>query len=271
MKVFCPLRVLGKQLSQLCTLTLEMVHALFLWEGLRAKTFLGCRKRVFLGNVMNSKVSFQLGESTRVTISSHDVARLTHISGLIRFMLSSDLRRRWFPNAGILAFPEGILCKDHLLILLGKNKIRKDKINVYEFIRALHYLNVDENDAIDLLDLDCCKCRNEYRECKYFHPNENGTYYERDFIPVLYFAHYLGNWQSMYDKILSFLGLRYVEVEESWSYNRFKVYVRAMLRSRERWLDDKHFRRGDFKRNTCYARGCRLELCDHEPPTDGWR
>ena len=92
---------------------------------------------------------------------------------------------------------------------------------MYEFIRAIHSLNVDENYAIDLLDLDSCKCRNEYRECKHYYPNEDGMYYERDFIPVLYIAHYLGNWQSMYDKIQSFLVPRYVEVEESWSYNNF--------------------------------------------------
>lgn len=37
----------------------------------------------------------QLGESIRVTLTSHEVAQLAEISERIHFMLYSDLRTRW--------------------------------------------------------------------------------------------------------------------------------------------------------------------------------
>ena len=58
----------------------------------------------------------QLGQSIRVTLTSHKVAQLAEILHLIHFMLYSDLKTRW---SQILHFPEEIVSKDHLLILAG--------------------------------------------------------------------------------------------------------------------------------------------------------
>ena len=57
----------------------------------------------------------QLGKSIRVTLTSHEEAQLAEISELIHFMLYSDLRTR---RSQMLCFPEEIVSKDHLLILV---------------------------------------------------------------------------------------------------------------------------------------------------------
>jgi len=112
-----------------------------------------------------------------------------------------------------------------------------------------------------------------WTKCSYSHYNENGYYDDYDLIPVLYFAHYIAKWEFIYQRLLKFLELRSIDIDESWPYHVFKKKIRAMLRSRERWLDDDHFFYGDFKRQGCYARGCELWLCKCDPPDsdgDGW-
>lgn len=221
---------------------------------------------------MSCEIVFMLGESTRVTLSSRVVARLKRLSGLIRFMLSPDLRSRWSLPTNFLYFPENILSKEHLLIVAGKWKIRKETVNLYEFVRTLHYLEFDEVIALHLLRLQCSKCCRNNWDCSYHHIQDNGWYYNYDFIPVWYFLHYLANWQEMYNALLEFLRLRDISIDETWPYHKFKKYIRAMLRSRSRWLDDRHFRLGEFRRLGCYARGCKL--CEPDPPAengDGWR
>ena len=51
---------------------------------------------------MNGEV-IRLGRSLQVTLTSHEVARLAEISGLIRYFLDPDLRIRWSEP---LHFPE---------------------------------------------------------------------------------------------------------------------------------------------------------------------
>ena len=60
----------------------------------------------------------QLGQSIRVTLTSHEVAQLPEISELIHFMLHSDLRTRW---SEILYFPEEIVSKDRLILVDRKH------------------------------------------------------------------------------------------------------------------------------------------------------
>ena len=93
-------------------------HYIFLVTGGKYYRFLN----------MDGERVIQLGQpSIRVTLTSHEVALLTEISDLIRFMLYSDLRTRW-PD--FLHFPEEIVSKDHLLILLGRKHIYKPKFNI---------------------------------------------------------------------------------------------------------------------------------------------
>ena len=73
----------------------------------------------------------QLGQSIRVTLTSHEVAQLAEISELIHFMLYSDLRTRW---SEILYFPEEIVSKDHLLILVDRKDIYKPEFNIIHFV-----------------------------------------------------------------------------------------------------------------------------------------
>lgn len=220
---------------------------------------------------MNSKVIIQLGQTTRVTLSSHEVARLSSLSKLISFFLDPGLRSRWSER---LSFPEEVLSKDHLLILVGRKKICKPKLNIIHFIRTCHYLLIDEEDVFDLLNVRCFKCikRNRYgSKCRYHHGQDDGYYDVYSFIPVLYFLHYVAQWEGLYRALTFFLDLRFFVIDESWPYHVFRKTVRALLRSRDRWYDNDHFFLGEFRRQGCFARGCKL--CQPEPPDsdgDGW-
>ena len=146
------------------------------------KFFFGCRNKIprVSGNMCH-RVVFKLGESFRVTFSSRDVAWLKSVFGLINFMLSSDLRRRWSPiPRNVLSFPKNILSKEHLPIIAGKWKIRKEQFNLYEFVRTLHYLDVDEVLALHLLKLRCERCSRNDWPCSHHHIQENGWYNDYD-------------------------------------------------------------------------------------------
>ena len=71
----------------------------------------------------------------------------------------------------------------------------------------------------------------------------------------------------MYERLIKFLQLKFIDVDESWPYHVFKKKVRNMFRSRDRWIDDNHFRLGDWRRQGCISRGCKL--CQLEPDSDG--
>ena len=43
------------------------------------------------------------------------------------------------------------------------------------------------------------------------------------FIPVLYFAHYVAQWDWLYQTLLKFLNLRFFEIDESWPYLRWSI------------------------------------------------
>lgn len=61
------------------------------------------------------------------------------------------------------------------------------------------------------------------------------------------------------------------DVDESWPYHVFKKEIRDMLSSTDRWLHDDHFFFGEWKRQGCFSRGCKL--CESDPPDsdgDGW-
>jgi len=110
-----------------------------------------------------------------------------------------------------------------------------------------------------------------WRKSSYNHYNENGYSDYHDLTPVLYFAHYKAKREFIYQRLLKFLQLRFIDINESWPHNLFKKKIRAMLRSRERWLHDNHFFFGEFKHQGCFAWGC--ELCKSDPPDsdgDGW-
>ena len=80
-------------------------NIVFLWEGLRALYFLGYRREILSLFEYDGKV-IQLGQSIRVTLTSHEGAQLAEISEHIYFMLYSDLKTRW---SQILHFPVEIL------------------------------------------------------------------------------------------------------------------------------------------------------------------
>ena len=209
-----------------------------------------------------------LGKSIRVTLTSHEVARLAEMSGLMQYFLDSDLRTRWSKP---LHFPEEVVSKRNLLILLGRKNIYKPTFEVIHFVRMCHYLLINEYDVYDLLNMRCfrCKFRSPQRACKHTHYNEMGTYNNDNvFIPVLYFAHYVAKWDWLYQTLLKFLNLRFFEIDESWPYRTFKKKLRDMFHSRDRWFDDKHFFKGNWRRENC-----RCRLCDLGPPDsdgDGW-
>ena len=72
----------------------------------------------------------------------------------------------------------------------------------------------------------------------------------------------------MYERLVKYMWLKFIDVDESWPYHVFKKVIRNMLRSRDRWLDDKHFFKGEWRRLHC-----RCKLCESEPPDsdgDGW-
>ena len=97
----------------------------------------------------------RLGQSIRVTLTSHEVAQLAEISELIHFMLYSDLRTRW---SEILYFPEEIVSKDHLLILVDRKHIYKPEFNIIHFVKMCHYLLIDQYTVFAILNISCSKC-----------------------------------------------------------------------------------------------------------------
>ena len=76
--------------------------------------------------------------------------------------------------------------------------------------------------------------------------NEMGIYNDYVFIPVLYFAHYVAQWDWLYQTQLNFLNLSFFEIDESWPYRSFKKKVRDMFHTRDRWFDDNHKLRGNW-------------------------
>lgn len=216
---------------------------------------------------MNGEV-IRLGRSIRVTLTSHEAARLAEISGLIRYFLDPDLRTRWSEP---LHFPEDVVSETNLLILVRRKRIYKKDFDVIHFVRMCHYLLIEENEVFDLLDINCYKCRVMGRKCNYNHHHSDGCYDDYALIPVLYFTHFIAKWEWMYQRLLKFLKLRFFEVDESWPYRFFKKKVRDMFRSRERWYDDNHFWLGEWRRQGCISRDCKL--CQMDPPDsdgDGW-
>ena len=88
-----------------------------------------------------------------------------------------------------------------------------------------HYLLINEDDVYDLLNIRCDRCRFVWpqRACKHTHYNEMGIYNDYVFIPVLYFAHYVAQWDWLYQTLLKFLNLRFFEIDESWPYLRWSI------------------------------------------------
>ena len=88
-----------------------------------------------------------------------------------------------------------------------------------------HYLLINEDDVYDLLNIRCDRCRFVWpqRACKHTHYNEMGIYNDYVFIPVLYFAHYVAQWDLLYQTLLKFLNLRFFEIDESWPYLRWSI------------------------------------------------
>ena len=200
----------------------------------------------------------QLGQSIRVTLTSHEVAQLAEISDLIHFMFYSALRTRW---SQILHFPEEIVSEDHLLILVDRKHIYKPGFNIIHFVKMCHYLLIDQYRVFAILNISCSKCKKLGRKCRNTHYNEDGHYNDYGLIPVLYFAHYVAKWEWLYRRLVKYMSL-------NWPYHVFKKVIRNMLRSRDRWLDDKHFFKGEWRRLQC-----RCKLCESEPPDsdgDGW-
>ena len=99
------------------------------------------------------------------------------------------------------------------------------------------------------------------RACKHTHYNEIGIYNDYVFIPVLYFAHYVAQWDWLYQTLFKFLNLRFFEIHESWPYRSFNKKVRDMFPSRDRWFDEEHFFKGRWRRENC-----RCRVCDLSPP-----
>ena len=88
-----------------------------------------------------------------------------------------------------------------------------------------HYLLINEDDVYDLLNIRCDRRRFVWpqRACKHTHYNEMGIYNDYVFIPVLYFAHYVAQWDWLYQTLLKFLNLRFFEIDESWPYLRWSI------------------------------------------------
>lgn len=167
---------------------------------------------------MNGEV-IRLGRSIRVTLTSHEVARLAEISGLIRYFLDPDLRTRWSEP---LHFPEDVVSETNLLILVRRKRIYKKNFDVIHFVKMCHYLLIEENVVFDLLDINYYNCMVMGRKCNYNHHHWDGCYDDYALIPVLYFTHFIAKWEWMYQRLLKFLKLRFFEVDESWPYRFFK-------------------------------------------------
>ena len=73
---------------------------------------------------MNGEV-IRLGRSIQVTLTSHEVAQLAEITGLIRYFLDPDLRTRWSKP---LHFPEDVVSETNLLILVRRKRIYIKKL-----------------------------------------------------------------------------------------------------------------------------------------------
>ena len=154
----------------------------------------------------------QLGLSIRVTLTSHEMVQLAEMSDLIHFMLYSDLRTRW---SQILHFPEEIVSKDHLLILVGRKHIYKPGLNIYHFVTMCHYLLTDEYTVFSILNISCSKCKEMGRKCPNTHHNEDDSYDDFDLIPVLYFTHYVAKWEWMNERLVKYMRLKFIDVDES--------------------------------------------------------
>ena len=161
----------------------------------------------------------QLGQSIRVTLTSHEVAQLAEISELIHFTLYSDLRTRW---SQILHFLEEVVSKDNLLILVDRKDIYKPEFNIIHFVRMCHYLLIDQYTVFAMLNISCSKCRKMGRKCHNTHYNEGGYYDNYDLIPVLYFTHYIAKWEWIYERLVKFLRLKFIDVDKSWPYHVFQ-------------------------------------------------
>ena len=134
-----------------------------------------------------------------------------------------------------------------------------------------HYLLIDQYTVFAILNISCSKCSELGRKCRKTHYNEGGYYDGYDLIPVLYFTHYIAKWEWMYERLVKFLQVKFIDVDESWPYHVFKKEIRDMLSSTDRWLHDDHFFFGEWKRQGCLSRGCKL--CESDPPDsdgDGW-
>lgn len=161
----------------------------------------------------------QLGQSIWVTLTSHEVAQLAEIFQLIHFMLYSDLRTRW---SQILYFPKEIVSKDHLLILVARKHIYKPEFNIIHFVRMCHYLLIYRYTVFAILNISCSKFSEMGRKCRSTHYNEGGYYDVYDLIPVLHFMHYKAKWEWMYGRLVKFVQLKFIDVDESWSYHVLK-------------------------------------------------
>ena len=42
-------------------------------------------------------------------------------------------------------------------------------------------------------------------------------------IPVLYFTHYVAKWEWMYERLVKYMQLKFIEVDESWPYHVFNI------------------------------------------------
>ena len=85
-----------------------------------------------------------------------------------------------------------------------------------------HYLLIDQYTVFAILDISCSKCREIRRKCRNTHYNEGGYYDVYDLIPVLYFTHYVAKWEWMYERLVKYMGLKFIDVDESWPYHVFK-------------------------------------------------
>ena len=64
--------------------------------------------------------------------------------------------------------------------------------------------------------------------------------------------------------LLKLLNLRFFEIDESWPYRSFKKKVRDMFHTRDRWFDDKHFFKGNWRRENFRCRLCELGTPDSD-------
>ena len=206
---------------------------------------------------------FQLGQ-TQVTLPSHIVTWLANRSPLISFFLKEEVIRRWSLPVNIISFPEEVLSRDFLYIF---NKISRvnDDVNLRNLLQSSHYLQFSEYYVLEILELNqCIPCL--YRRFCYIHHRNYRQ--NRTIIPAMYFARYICSWNAIYEAFLKHLDLKDIEVDDRWSYARFKKQIRGSLRSSERWYDDDHFKPGEWRRSKCHCFLCRSGPPD--PNGNGW-